>query len=185
MRVMRVHPAFILPAFILPTFLLAACGGSSGGEKVEQPQPATEQPQPAAEQPQPAAGETADQQTARGGELYGKNCAGCHGDAGQGGAKAPPLVGGQALPLEPRPGAKRDGPRRTCRPRRRAVSPTATMLPSSPLRSRPTESPSTSRSMESEPPRSSFTRGAAPPRPCASRIDALSWSVAGLGAGTP
>ena len=108
MRVMRVHPAFILPAFILPTFLLAACGGSSGGEKVEQPQPATEQPQPAAEQPQPAAGETADQQTARGGELYGKNCAGCHGDAGQGGAKAPPLVGGQALPLEPRPGAKRD-----------------------------------------------------------------------------
>jgi S-disulfanyl-L-cysteine oxidoreductase SoxD len=41
-------------------------------------------------------------QVAEGQTLYGQNCAGCHGDAGQGG-KAPRLVGLKegALPLDP------------------------------------------------------------------------------------
>ncbi len=46
-------------------------------------------------------------QVARGGKLYGEHCAKCHGDAGQGTKKAPPVVGAGALPLDPRPGSKR------------------------------------------------------------------------------
>ncbi|SRR6266568_3163008 len=45
-------------------------------------------------------------QVARGQQLYGKYCSTCHGDSGQGLKKAPPLVGKDALPLDPRPGAK-------------------------------------------------------------------------------
>src|SRR5262245_5941579 len=80
--------------------LAAACGGSAetGGSNVEEPAAAPAEPTPA-----PAASDT----IARGGELYAANCAGCHGDAGQGSAKAPPVVGKEALPLEPRPGSKR------------------------------------------------------------------------------
>jgi cytochrome c len=47
----------------------------------------------------------ADQAT-EGGKLYAKHCARCHGDAGQGGKKAPPIVGKDALPLDPPKGAK-------------------------------------------------------------------------------
>src|SRR6266487_3114045 len=46
-------------------------------------------------------------QVARGGKLYGEHCAKCHGDAGQGTDKAPPVVGPGSLPLDPRPGQKR------------------------------------------------------------------------------
>ena len=45
-------------------------------------------------------------QVAEGQKLYGKYCASCHGDAGQGGKKAPPVVGKDALPLDPPSGAK-------------------------------------------------------------------------------
>ena len=45
-------------------------------------------------------------QAADGGKLYAKHCARCHGDAGQGTKKAPPVVGKDALPLDPAPGAK-------------------------------------------------------------------------------
>jgi cytochrome c len=45
-------------------------------------------------------------QAERGGRLYGKHCAMCHGDAGQGTKKAPPVVGKDALPLDPRPTQK-------------------------------------------------------------------------------
>jgi mono/diheme cytochrome c family protein len=45
---------------------------------------------------------------AQGATLYGAHCAKCHGDAGQGTAKAPPVVGAQAFPLDPRPGQKRN-----------------------------------------------------------------------------
>ena len=45
-------------------------------------------------------------QAERGGQLYGKHCATCHGDAGQGTKKAPPVVGKDALPLDPRPTQK-------------------------------------------------------------------------------
>ena len=45
-------------------------------------------------------------QVTEGQKLYGKHCASCHGDAGQGGKKAPPVVGKEALPLDPPKGAK-------------------------------------------------------------------------------
>src|SRR5689334_9612487 len=45
-------------------------------------------------------------QAAEGAKLYKKHCAKCHGDAGQGTKKAPPVVGKDALPLDPPPGAK-------------------------------------------------------------------------------
>ncbi len=38
-------------------------------------------------------------QVRRGGEVYGANCAGCHGDSGQGTRRGPRLVGEGALPL--------------------------------------------------------------------------------------
>jgi cytochrome c len=56
----------------------------------------------------PAAPQTADAQIAQGKDLYVAKCARCHGDAGQGTAKGPAVVGKDAFPLDPRPGAKRD-----------------------------------------------------------------------------
>lgn len=49
------------------------------------------------------------EQVELGGMLFGEHCAGCHGDAGQGDAAVPALVGLEqgALPLEPRPYAVR------------------------------------------------------------------------------
>ena len=44
----------------------------------------------------------------QGKQLYGAKCAKCHGDAGQGKEKAPPVVGKDAFPEKPREGAKRD-----------------------------------------------------------------------------
>ncbi len=50
-------------------------------------------------------------QIARGGQVFGQRCARCHGDAGQGTEKAPPLVGQGALPLvSKRPETKRTMP---------------------------------------------------------------------------
>ena len=49
---------------------------------------------------------SAEEQIALGAKAYGANCARCHGDAGQGTRKAPPLVGVNALPLDPRPDQK-------------------------------------------------------------------------------
>lgn len=72
---------------------LAACGGSSRHEP-EEPGAA----------PQVASNEDL---VARGATLYGKHCAKCHGDAGQGTDKGPAVVGEGALPKDPRPGAKR------------------------------------------------------------------------------
>jgi cytochrome c len=40
-------------------------------------------------------------QAEAGGKLFAKHCAKCHGDAGQGSKKAPPVVGKDALPLDP------------------------------------------------------------------------------------
>ncbi len=40
-------------------------------------------------------------QVQAGQKLYAKYCAGCHGDAGEGSKKAPPVVGKNALPLDP------------------------------------------------------------------------------------
>ena len=40
-------------------------------------------------------------QADEGAKLYGQHCASCHGDAGQGTNNAPPVVGKDALPLDP------------------------------------------------------------------------------------
>jgi len=69
----------------------AACGGSTKT--------------PASPSSAGAAVSTAD--AALGAKLYASKCAECHGDQGQGSKKAPPLVGKDALPLDPRPGQKR------------------------------------------------------------------------------
>ena len=45
-------------------------------------------------------------QADEGGKLYGQHCASCHGDAGQGTKGAPPVVGKDALPLDPPATAK-------------------------------------------------------------------------------
>jgi mono/diheme cytochrome c family protein len=47
-------------------------------------------------------------QIERGQALYGENCAGCHGAGGEGSDKAPPVVGPEAFPEQPREGARRD-----------------------------------------------------------------------------
>jgi cytochrome c len=60
-------------------------------------------PPPAA--PAPA---TIEAQVAQGKQLYVEKCSKCHGDAGQGTKDGPPVVGKDAFPLDPRPGAKRD-----------------------------------------------------------------------------
>ena len=53
-----------------------------------------------------ASGARADEdQAAAGGKLFAKHCAKCHGDAGQG-KKGPPVVGKDALPLDPPATAK-------------------------------------------------------------------------------
>lgn len=44
-----------------------------------------------------------DEQVAAGAKLYVAHCAGCHGDSGEGNAKAPAVVGKNALPLDPQP----------------------------------------------------------------------------------
>jgi mono/diheme cytochrome c family protein len=49
---------------------------------------------------------TTDDQVASGTALFAANCASCHGAAGMGTFKAPPLVGPRALPLNPPPGAR-------------------------------------------------------------------------------
>ena len=54
----------------------------------------------------PAAAAGGGDQVAEGQQLYGKYCAKCYGDAGQGGKKAPPVVGKDALPLDPPATAK-------------------------------------------------------------------------------
>jgi cytochrome c len=47
-----------------------------------------------------------DAQVAEGGKLFAKHCAKCHGKAGEGTKKAPPVVGKDALPLDPPATAK-------------------------------------------------------------------------------
>jgi mono/diheme cytochrome c family protein len=64
---------------------------------------------PDAKSPEPSGGATtAAAQIEQGKQLYGEKCAKCHGDAGQGTDKAPPVVGKEAFPEKPRAGAKRD-----------------------------------------------------------------------------
>jgi len=87
----------------------------SDGTPTEDAEPA-DAPDPAAEQKaaeEKAAAEAAekkaaaDAQIAKGQELYGANCASCHGPGGEGKkGKGPKVVGEGALPLDPPKGAK-------------------------------------------------------------------------------
>jgi cytochrome c5 len=82
--------------------LLAACGGTpSAATSPAAPAPAVE----ATTEPASPVASAVDAAT-RGATLYGASCASCHGDAGQG-LKAPPVVGKDALPLDPRAGSNR------------------------------------------------------------------------------
>ncbi len=95
----------------LAALLVAACGSSQSADTTPAaaPEPAAEPG--AAEPPAEPAGPTtsAADEANRGATLYGAKCASCHCDAGQGGKKAPPVVGKDALPLDPRSGSKRQG----------------------------------------------------------------------------
>jgi len=79
-------------------FLLVVLIGCSKPEEAKEPAPV----------PEPAAELTLETQVEQGKALYVENCAKCHGDAGEGDDKAPPVVGADAFPLAPREGAKRD-----------------------------------------------------------------------------
>jgi mono/diheme cytochrome c family protein len=78
---------------ILIPVLLVACAKTEPGPKA----------------PEPAGGATTlTAQIDQGKQLYVDKCSKCHGDAGQGSEKAPPVVGPEAFPEKPRPNAKRD-----------------------------------------------------------------------------
>jgi cytochrome c len=82
------------PATFLTAILLPACGGASS------------QTAPAAAAPAAAPADDGETQAARGARVYAENCASCHGAGGEGSKKSPPVVGKDALPLDPRPEQK-------------------------------------------------------------------------------
>jgi mono/diheme cytochrome c family protein len=92
-------------------------GETSSTETSTTDTPPADQPDPEAEKRAAAEAEAAaaaekekkaqlDAQIAKGGELYGANCASCHGANGEGKKKYPKVVGEGALPLDPPKGAK-------------------------------------------------------------------------------
>lgn len=94
--------SLVIPAVC--AFALFACGGSAPpAEAPAGEAPAAETP-PA---PVPAPANFAEQ-VALGQDLYGKQCAGCHGGSGEGTKDAPAVVGLDkgALPLDPPPNAQ-------------------------------------------------------------------------------
>ena len=81
-------------------FLAVGCGGSKKAD------PATPGSTTVTEKSAPTSGGGGlDDQATRGGKLYADNCASCHGDKGEGGGGGPPVVGKDALPLDPPKGA--------------------------------------------------------------------------------
>jgi cytochrome c len=97
------RPQYLL-ASTLTLVALVACGGSA---------PPPESPEgeaaPGEQKPPPVIPTTFPQQVKRGEELYVAQCAGCHGDSGEGKPDGgPPVVGLKegALPLDPPPDAK-------------------------------------------------------------------------------
>ncbi len=87
----RSCPALLGLALVFSAF---ACGGAN--RQAADPPPTAQQGSAA----------TASQQVEEGKKLYTDHCSGCHGTSGQGTAKAPPVVGKDALPLNPPPGRK-------------------------------------------------------------------------------
>ncbi|HEY4103127.1 MAG TPA: c-type cytochrome [Polyangiaceae bacterium] len=72
----------------LSAICLFACGGTKEEAK-----------SPASTEGAPAVGAAADQ-ASQGEQLYGANCASCHGADGKGNANTPAVVGTSALPLD-------------------------------------------------------------------------------------
>ncbi len=83
------------------TTILAALFAAAGCASSSAPARATKATTEAAADPVAA-------QIAAGAELYGAECAHCHGDGGEGTSKGPKVVGPGALPLDPTEGSKRD-----------------------------------------------------------------------------
>jgi cytochrome c len=77
--------------FALVCLLAAACGGKSTTSSTPGGQPA----------------DRVAAQIEQGKQLYVDNCAGCHGDSGEGTDQGPPVVGKDAFPMAPREGSKR------------------------------------------------------------------------------
>ncbi len=82
---------------IVSVLVLAACGSK--------PAPTTS--------PAPAADDRVAVQIEAGKQLYVEHCAACHGASGEGSDQAPAVVGKDAFPRVPRPGAKRQTEFRT------------------------------------------------------------------------
>ena len=89
-----------------------ACGGSQAepqtAEDAERQELEAVDPNwdPKEEDRQAAAGVTSQDQIALGATLFAPKCGGCHGDSGEGGEKAPRLIGEGALPGDPPEGAE-------------------------------------------------------------------------------
>jgi mono/diheme cytochrome c family protein len=86
-----------LVAWVFSAFCATACGGAQ-----EEPKAANSAATETSAATEGAAGDQADV----GAKLYGANCADCHGADGKGNAKAPPVVGSNALPLDAQPPSK-------------------------------------------------------------------------------
>ena len=69
--------------------------------------PACSQAEAAVRAPEPPTPSTFAEQAKQGKSLYAEECSMCHGAAGAGTKKAPPLIGAAALPLDPPAAAKR------------------------------------------------------------------------------
>jgi cytochrome c len=97
--------------------LVAACSTSPAPPPIAHTVPRP--PPPPAAKPveapaaSPAEREALALQIEQGKQLYAQSCASCHGDAGQGTGDGPPVVGADAFPAQPRPGAKREAVFRT------------------------------------------------------------------------
>lgn len=78
---------------VLVSLTLIGCGGDD--DSTDESSPGNE--------PQ-----TLEAQIERGSMQYAARCSECHGANGQGSARVPPLIGSDALPLEPRDGQNRD-----------------------------------------------------------------------------
>ncbi|HTM44904.1 MAG TPA: cytochrome c [Polyangiaceae bacterium] len=101
MKHTALNPLFLTSALAVA---IAACGGS----KPEAKSPEQYPDESATSGQTTNSSATFSQQVALGQQLYGENCAKCHGNAGQGSDKAPAIVGLDrgALPLDPPPRAK-------------------------------------------------------------------------------
>jgi S-disulfanyl-L-cysteine oxidoreductase SoxD len=81
--------------------LLLGCGGGNAGTPVNAPTG-----EPKTEPTTAGAGGDLGAQVARGEALFADNCASCHGDKGEGSPGGPPLIGKEALPVDPPKTAK-------------------------------------------------------------------------------